>query len=1031
MDDRRFDDLTRVVARATSRRQVLKAILGVAAAGVLGRAVQPQRVRAQPAGRIVPANSAFLRTWERTDRPVAEGRATRTWMWGPEPFTEALMEPYAESPGGMRQVQYYDKSRMEITDPGADQNSVWYVTNGLLVNELMTGQMQTGHTSFEQRSPAQVNVAGDSDDPDGPTYATFAGVRNLSTGGPGAVITRTITRGGTVGNNPALAQHNVTEAQFTSETNHWIAAPFWAFMNSSGTVYENGQFNTAALFLNAYYATGFPVTDAYWARVRVGGTQKDVLAQCFERRCLTYTPDNPPEWRVEMGNVGRHYHAWRTGGGSDQTTIGEASASVEAQLESAAGQNAAYQQLETYVRGLGYIPDDQRAFTITESGAQGGAALVASYREVHEPPGRADIYFDQASGPYAGPFAIIRNADESIAFSAFVGDSGQIEIAQPSIPLNQAELAAREVEPRATPSCNACIARCNTVIAQSSMSLEDICLLTSYLTCSTLILPTKKGFQSCVIGSWAGCILSGGSSTCAGLCTAECQDPCDACRAGRTCCGEHCWDLNTSLHACGSCNVQCPAYSDCWDGVCISVRTDPQNCGGHGIVCAANEICENGTCRKTCSPACQKPLECCDGVCVNLSSDPHNCYHCGRVCPEGAPYCINTVCESRNCDPVCEPPLFCCGGDCVDVFYDRENCGACQNQCLDTCCNGECASLDIDSANCGRCGNVCPSGETCCSGHCVDLKTNESYCGSCSRQCLGWETCCDGQCKDISDDEANCGGCGKRCPADYTCCHDTCKDLYRDRNNCGTCGRQCGPNELCDNGQCVSENACENDSQCSGTDVCYQGECVSCASRGGTGCADYCCPSGYPNCCSAVDTCCPAGFPVCPPAGRNFCCPAGSYLCSNYDRCCPDGCTCTADGCNCNTCENHSDCTGTDVCIGGQCVSCTSAGGSPCMGDFCCGGDYPVCCGGVAQCCPAAYPVCPYPGSNWCCAAGYFPCTDGVTCCPTGCTCHSGGCNCPNDIQPEASNRAMGRGGPEITPALLDISITPAEPYRL
>jgi hypothetical protein len=28
-----------------------------------------------------------------------------------------------------------------------------------------------------------------------------------------------------------------------------------------------------------------------------------VLIQCFERRCLTYTPANAPGWQVEMGNV--------------------------------------------------------------------------------------------------------------------------------------------------------------------------------------------------------------------------------------------------------------------------------------------------------------------------------------------------------------------------------------------------------------------------------------------------------------------------------------------------------------------------------------------------------------------------------------------------------------------------------------------------------------------------------------------------------------------------------------------------------
>ncbi|HUG14673.1 MAG TPA: ScyD/ScyE family protein, partial [Thermomicrobiales bacterium] len=59
-----------------------------------------------------------------------------------------------------------------------------------------------------------------------------------------------------------------------------------------------------------FYAVGYPITEAYWAEVRVGGTTKWVLIQCFERRCLTYTPDNSAGWQVEAGNVGQHYYRW-------------------------------------------------------------------------------------------------------------------------------------------------------------------------------------------------------------------------------------------------------------------------------------------------------------------------------------------------------------------------------------------------------------------------------------------------------------------------------------------------------------------------------------------------------------------------------------------------------------------------------------------------------------------------------------------------------------------------------------------------
>ena len=65
-----------------------------------------------------PGEPYFSRTWERTDYPVADGAVTRTWMWGPEAFTMTGRETYRESPGASRSVQYFDKSRMEITDPG-------------------------------------------------------------------------------------------------------------------------------------------------------------------------------------------------------------------------------------------------------------------------------------------------------------------------------------------------------------------------------------------------------------------------------------------------------------------------------------------------------------------------------------------------------------------------------------------------------------------------------------------------------------------------------------------------------------------------------------------------------------------------------------------------------------------------------------------------------------------------------------------------------------------------------------------------
>jgi hypothetical protein len=266
-----------------------------------------------------PGRPAFERTWARTDRPVAEGVAARTWMWGPQANTPVLREAYAEAPGEERVVQYFDKSRMEISDPDGDQSAPWYVTNGLLVVELVTGRMQVGDADFVARAPAEVNVAGDADDPTGPTYATFTDLRDATAGHAQPAIVQRVSRDGTISVDESLALHGAGTAHFVAETQHWLADPFWTFMSSSGPVYVDGQYVSDTLFENPFYATGFPITDPYWASVKVDGSYRDVLLQCFERRCLTYTPGNPAGFLVEAGNVGQHYFAWRYGDGGSPT----------------------------------------------------------------------------------------------------------------------------------------------------------------------------------------------------------------------------------------------------------------------------------------------------------------------------------------------------------------------------------------------------------------------------------------------------------------------------------------------------------------------------------------------------------------------------------------------------------------------------------------------------------------------------------------------------------------------------------------
>lgn len=246
------------------------------------------------------SDPAFQQIWERSDKAVANGTSQRPWLWGPQPF-DARLEPYTQAPNGERQVLYFDKARMEITNPMADRANLYYVTNGLLTVELVSGKLQTGDTTFLTLAPAQVPVAGDSDDTNGPTYASFNGLASLDN--DHAAITRTgqvvsefINRQGqvaTLTQPPTIA----TYAYFSSELGHNIPDLFWKWLGGLDVPWQ--------------FAMGLPISEPYWAQVKVAGQTKYVLIQLFQRRVLTYTADNPPAFQVEMGNIGRHYWAWR------------------------------------------------------------------------------------------------------------------------------------------------------------------------------------------------------------------------------------------------------------------------------------------------------------------------------------------------------------------------------------------------------------------------------------------------------------------------------------------------------------------------------------------------------------------------------------------------------------------------------------------------------------------------------------------------------------------------------------------------
>ncbi len=259
----------------------------------------------------VIGNAAFQRVWERQDRAVTEHISDRSWTWGPAPISEALREQLVEGVDGKRTVQYFDKSRMEINDPTADPNATWYVTNGLLPIELMTGRLQVGFNQFELRAPARIAAIGDPDQ--FPTYADLLHLYQspgaVNPGDLGKPATGFLNADGSISGFNDYASDPAT-LLVRGENNHGVAKAFLDFVNGQGLVYENGRYIRSQVY-DPLFVFGLPVTGAYWVKANVGVVERPILFQVFERRVLTYNPANDPAFRVEMGNVGQHYYQWR------------------------------------------------------------------------------------------------------------------------------------------------------------------------------------------------------------------------------------------------------------------------------------------------------------------------------------------------------------------------------------------------------------------------------------------------------------------------------------------------------------------------------------------------------------------------------------------------------------------------------------------------------------------------------------------------------------------------------------------------
>jgi hypothetical protein len=259
--------------------------------------------------------------WNRVDKPLLDlpGGVGRGYTRGPAlpQAAQVTKEPYN---GGQRTVQYFDKARMEVNNPGGNPQDLFYVTTGLLVKELVTGSRQEGDNTFTQQQPSEVQMAGDSNENGNnqvaPTYASFRSIgtfwnnENAHPSNQGQPITERVNRTGQVTSLTPPEQRLI--AGYDSITHHNIPDVFVAFANSEGPIWNgSAEVNGKLMFANPVYVLGRPLTEAYWTRAVVRGVEQDVLVQLFERRLLTYTPANPAGFKIEMGNVGQHYYRWR------------------------------------------------------------------------------------------------------------------------------------------------------------------------------------------------------------------------------------------------------------------------------------------------------------------------------------------------------------------------------------------------------------------------------------------------------------------------------------------------------------------------------------------------------------------------------------------------------------------------------------------------------------------------------------------------------------------------------------------------
>jgi hypothetical protein len=174
------------------------------------------------------------------------------------------------------------------------------ISQGLLVREMATGNVQLGYDDFVQSEPAPIPILGTTQgDPNLLTYADFADpVATVATDRIGQPLDEWIAPGGIV--STATPPVELLVGHYEPITGHNVAQVTMSWL-------EGDPFG-----INTNDALGLPISEPYW--IPSGKGEAGVsLVQLFERRVVLYTPDLPLAERFSLTSVGRHYYRWRYG----------------------------------------------------------------------------------------------------------------------------------------------------------------------------------------------------------------------------------------------------------------------------------------------------------------------------------------------------------------------------------------------------------------------------------------------------------------------------------------------------------------------------------------------------------------------------------------------------------------------------------------------------------------------------------------------------------------------------------------------